>query len=263
METETLMPENNTNSSVLYSVEGSVARITLNRPERRNALNDELIGGIKVALHTAEEDDNVRVVLITGAGQDFCSGADLSALRKISAASITENTNDARSLFELFVLMRQLSVPVVAAVHGRALAGGCGLASAADLVLATQSARFGYPEVKIGFVPAMVMAIAKRNVSEKQAFELLTRGSEISAQRAYEIGLVNQVFADETFGSDVENYVSAFEQMSKSAVALCKGLLYQIDGLSFREAIETGVDVNVIARLSRDCQEGIARFLKK
>jgi methylglutaconyl-CoA hydratase len=137
------------------------------------------------------------------------------------------------------------------------------LASAADLVLATQSARFGYPEVKIGFVPAMVMAIAKRNVSEKQAFELLTRGSEISAQRAYEIGLVNQVFADETFGSDVENYVSAFEQMSKSAVALCKGLLYQIDGLSFREAIETGVDVNVIARLSRDCQEGIARFLKK
>lgn len=257
------MPENNTNSSVLYSVEGSVARITLNRPEKRNALNDELIGGIKVALHTAEEDDNVRVVLITGAGQDFCSGADLSALRKISAASITENTNDARSLFELFVLMRQLSVPVVAAVHGRALAGGCGLASAADLVLATQSARFGYPEVKIGFVPAMVMAIAKRNVSEKQAFELLTRGSEISAQRAYEIGLVNQVFADETFGSDVENYVSAFEQMSKSAVALCKGLLYQIDGLSFREAIETGVDVNVIARLSRDCQEGIARFLKK
>lgn len=257
------MPENNTNSSVLYSVEGSVARITLNRPEKRNALNDELIGGIKVALHTAGEDDNVRVVLITGAGQDFCSGADLSALRKISAASITENTNDARSLFELFVLMRQLSVPVVAAVHGRALAGGCGLASAADLVLATQSARFGYPEVKIGFVPAMVMAIAKRNVSEKQAFELLTRGSEISAQRAYEIGLVNQVFADETFGSDVENYVSAFEQMSKSAVALCKGLLYQIDGLSFREAIETGVDVNVIARLSRDCQEGIARFLKK
>jgi methylglutaconyl-CoA hydratase len=263
METETLMPENNTNSSVLYSVEGSVARITLNRPEKRNALNDELIGGIKVALHTAGEDDNVRVVLITGAGQDFCSGADLSALRRISAASITENTNDARSLFELFVLMRQLSVPVVAAVHGRALAGGCGLASAADLVLATQSARFGYPEVKIGFVPAMVMAIAKRNVSEKQAFELLTRGSEISAQRAYEIGLVNQVFADETFGSDVENYVSAFEQMSKSAVALCKGLLYQIDGLSFREAIETGVDVNVIARLSRDCQEGIARFLKK
>lgn len=257
------MPENNANSSVLYSVEGSVARLTLNRPEKRNALNDELISGIKLALHTVGEDDNVRVVLITGAGQDFCSGADLSALRKISEASITENANDARSLFELFVLMRQLSVPVVAAVHGRALAGGCGLASAADLVLATQSARFGYPEVKIGFVPAMVMAIAKRNVSEKQAFELLTRGGEITAQRAYEIGLVNQVFADENFGTEIENYVSTFEKMSKSAVTLCKSLLYQIDGLSFREALETGVDVNVIARLSTDCQEGIARFLKK
>lgn len=256
------MPEN-ANSSVLYSVEGSVARITLNRPDKRNALNDELIGGIKLGLNDAGQDDAVRVVLITGAGQDFCSGADLSALRKISEASITENANDARSLFELFVLMRQLSVPVVAAVHGRALAGGCGLASAADLVLATQSARFGYPEVKIGFVPAMVMAIAKRNVSEKQAFELLMRGGEITAQRAYEIGLVNQVFADDTFGTEVENYVSAFVKMSKSAVALCKGLLYQIDGLSFREALETGVDVNVIARLSRDCQEGIARFLKK
>lgn len=255
------MPENN--SSVLYSVEGSVARITLNRPDKRNALNDELISGIKRGLRNAGEADAVRVVLITGAGKDFCSGADLSALRKISEASITENANDARSLLELFVLMRQLSVPVVAAVHGRALAGGCGLASAADLVLATESARFGYPEVKIGFVPAMVMAIAKRNVSEKQAFELLTRGGEITAQRAYEIGLVNQVFADETFGREVENYVRAFEKMSKSAVALCKGLLYQIDGLSFREAIETGVDVNVIARLSRDCQEGIARFLNK
>ena len=137
------------------------------------------------------------------------------------------------------------------------------MASAADLVLATQSARFGYPEVKIGFVPAMVMAIAKRNVSEKQAFELLTRGGEITAQRAYEIGLVNQVFAEETFGTEVENYVGTFEKMSRSAVALCKGLLYQIDGLSFREALETGVDVNVIARLSSDCQEGIARFLKK
>lgn len=257
------MPENNANSSVLYSVEGSVARITLNRPEKRNALNDELISGIKLALHTVGEDDNVRVVLITGAGQDFCSGADLSALRKISEASITENANDARSLFELFVLMRQLSVPVVAAVHGRALAGGCGLASAADLVLATQSARFGYPEVKIGFVPAMVMAILRRNVSEKQAFELLTCGGEITAQRAYEIGLVNQVFADENFGTEIENYVSTFEKMSKSAVTLCKSLLYQIDGLSFREALETGVDVNVIARLSTDCQEGIARFLKK
>ena len=257
------MPEANPNDAMLYSIDGSVARITLNRPDKRNALNDDLIAGIKLGLIKAVGDEAVRVVVISGAGPDFCSGADLSALQKISEATISDNAADARLLLELFTLMRELPVPVVAAVHGRALAGGCGLASAADLVLAAQSARFGYPEVKIGFVPAMVMAILKRNVSEKQAFELLTRGGEINAQRAYEVGLVNQVFADETFATDVTAYVSVFEKMSKSAVALSKALLYQIDGMPFREAIETGVDVNLIARLSKDCQEGIAKFLKK
>lgn len=257
------MPEANPNDAMLYSIDGSVARITLNRPDKRNALNNELIAGIKLGLTKAAGDKSVRVVVISGAGPDFCSGADLSALQKISEATISDNTADARLLLELFTLMRELPVPVVAAVHGRALAGGCGLASAADLVLAAQSARFGYPEVKIGFVPAMVMAILKRNVSEKQAFELLTRGGEINAERAYEVGLVNQVFADETFATDVTAYVSVFEKMSKSAVALSKKLLYQIDGMAFQEAIETGVDVNLIARLSKDCQEGIAKFLKK
>ena len=250
-------------SAVLYAIEGSIVRITLNRPAKRNALNDELIAGLKSSLRRAAADDSIRAVVISGAGQDFCSGADLSALQKISESTIAENSADARSLMELFTLMRELSIPVVAAVHGRALAGGCGLASAADLVLATESARFGYPEVKIGFVPAMVMAILKRNVSEKQAFELLTTGNEITAQRAYELGLVNQVFPDKSFMSDVESYVSVFERMSKSAVSLSKTLLYQIDGMAFREAIETGVDVNVIARLSADCQQGIAKFLKK
>src|SRR5215207_7305012 len=176
---------------VLYSVEVSVARITLNRPEKRNALNDAVIAGIKEGLRKASVDENVRVVVINGAGKDFCSGADLSALQKIGGASVAENSEDARSLLELFLLIRQLSVPVVAAVTGRALAGGCGLASACDLVLASASARFGYPEVKMGFVPAMVMAILRRNVSEKRAFELITRGEEISANEAKEIGLVN------------------------------------------------------------------------
>ena len=257
------MPEENQTNATLYAVAGSIARITLNRPEKRNALNDELIAGIKIGLRAAADDPAVRAALICGAGKDFCSGADLSALQKISEASITENADDAHLLMELFTLMRELPIPVIAAVQGRALAGGCGLASAADLVLAAESARFGYPEVKIGFVPAMVMAILKRNVSEKQAFELLTRGGEISARRAYEVGLVNQVFADDVFDIEVQSYVSVFEKMSKSAVALSKALLYQIDGLAFREAIETGADVNVIARLSEDCQQGIARFLKK
>lgn len=257
------MPEENRMNATLYAVEGSIARITLNRPEKRNALNDEVIAGIKSGLRAAAADPSVRAVLISGAGKDFCSGADLSALQKISEATITENAADARSLMDLFTLMRELPVPLIAAVQGRALAGGCGLASAADLVLAAESARFGYPEVKIGFVPAMVMAILKRNVSEKQAFELLTRGGEISARRAYEIGLVNEVYADDAFETEVQAYASVFEKMSKSAVALSKALLYQIDGVAFREAIETGADINVIARLSEDCQQGIAGFLKK
>ena len=248
---------------ILYSVDNSVASITLNRPEKRNALNDELIAAIKQGLEQAAADESVRVIVISGAGKDFCSGADLAAIQKIAQASVADNAEDARSLLELFLLMRQIPVPVVAAVKGRALAGGCGLASACDLVLASQSARFGYPEVKIGFVPAMVLAILRRNVSEKRAFELLTRGAEIGAIQAMHFGLVNEIFTDETFEKDVANYVAEFRKMSRSAVALTKSLLYQVDGLAFREALETGADVNVIARLTEDCQQRIARFLNK
>ena len=176
------------NQPILLTIDGTVARITLNRPEKRNALNDAVIEGLKSALHKADQEPSVRAVVITGAGQDFCSGADLEALRRIAGASVSDNADDAHSLMELFVLIRQVTVPIVAAVRGRALAGGCGLASACDIVLATESARFGYPEVKIGFVPAMVMAILRRNVSEKRAFELLTRGSEISAKDRWRSG---------------------------------------------------------------------------
>ncbi|PYS33144.1 MAG: hypothetical protein DMF75_10275 [Acidobacteria bacterium] len=149
--------------SVLYEVDDAIARITLNRPERRNALNAEIIAALKVALRRADHDQDVRAVILTGAGSDFCSGADLQALQQISTASVSENLEDAHSLMEIFTLIRQVRVPMVAAVRGRALAGGCGLATACDLVLAARSARFGYPEVKIGFVPAMVTAILRRN----------------------------------------------------------------------------------------------------
>jgi methylglutaconyl-CoA hydratase len=248
---------------VLYSVEGAVARITLNRPEKRNALNDALIAGLKEKLREASNSDEVRVIVIAGAGKDFCSGADLSALQKIARATVDENAEDARSLLELFFLIRQIPVPVVAAVTGRALAGGAGLASACDLVVASASARFGYPEVKIGFVPAMVMAILRRNVSEKRAFALVTRGAEITAQEAQAFGLVNEVFADESFEREVALYVSEFAKLSRSAVSLTKTLLYQMDGLSFSAALQTGADVNVIARLTKDCQERVAKFLAK
>lgn len=248
---------------VLYAVENSVARITLNRPEKRNALNDKLVAELKESLRRADADDSIRACIVTGAGADFCSGADLAALQKISESSIVENLADAESLGELFTLIRRVKVPVVAAVRGRALAGGCGLAMGCDIVLAAESARFGYPETRIGFVPAMVAAIVKRNVSEKRAFEILTLGGEIGAAEAVSLGLVNKVFADESFASEVENFVAGFERVSRSAVMLTKRLLYRIDGTNFDEAIASGAETNAIARMTEDCQAGIKRFLAK
>lgn len=250
-------------SVVLYELRDSIARITLNRPDKRNALSDAVIDGLKKALRDADRDENVRVVILSGAGADFCSGADLSALQKISSASVSENLADARSLMELFVLIREVRVPVIAAVRGRALAGGCGLALACDMVLAESSARFGFPEVKLGFVPAMVMAILRRNVSEKKAFELIALGGEISAQEAASIGLINRAFEPTDFELQVQSLAERLAKLSPSALSLSKNLLYKTDGLSFTEALESGVDVNVIARMSEDCKKGIARFLQK
>jgi methylglutaconyl-CoA hydratase len=248
---------------VIYAIDGAVALITLNRPDKRNALNDALVASLKEALQQADDNEAVRAVVITGAGADFCSGADLAALQKISESSIVENLEDAQSLMELFALIRRVRVPVVAAVRGRALAGGSGLATACDIVLAARSAVFGYPEVKIGFVPAMVMAILRRNVSEKRAFELLTRGAQISADEAERIGLINHVFDDDAFDANIKAYAHEFENASRSAVMLTKRLLYHIDGMTFDAALHSGVETNAIARMTEDCQKGIARFLKK
>lgn len=251
------------NATVLYSLEGAIARITLNRPEKRNALNHTLIAGLESALRRAHHDEDVRVVVLSGAGSNFCSGADLAALQKISTASVAENLEDARSLMELFLLIREVRVPVIAAVQGRALAGGCGLALACDMVLASRSARFGFPEVKIGFVAAMVMAILRRSTSEKRAFELLTLGTDIGAEEAQAYGLVNRVLDDEAFEDEVDAFVRQFERVSGSAVRLSKQLFYEGDAMTFKDALECGVDTNVIARMTEDCRKGIERFLKK
>jgi methylglutaconyl-CoA hydratase len=248
---------------ILYCVENRIARVTLNRPDKRNALDAEIVAEIKAALRQAASDENVRVVLISGAGKDFCSGADLAALQQISTATVMENVADARNLGELFVQMRNHPRPVIAAVRGRALAGGCGIATACDLVLAAESAQFGYPEVNIGFIPAMVMAILRRSVSEKRAFELITRGEILKAQTACDIGLINRVFADEEFAEKVEEYVAQLAAKSASAVSLSKNLLYHMDAMSFETALEAGVQLNAITRMTEDCKQGVERFLKK
>jgi methylglutaconyl-CoA hydratase len=250
-------------SELLTTDDGPIRYLILNRPEKRNALNDALVAALKQALLKADADDNLRAIVIKGAGKDFCSGADLSALQKISESNYEENLEDARGLAELFSIIRNVKIPVVSAVHGRALAGGCGLATGCDIVLSTDTARFGYPEVKIGFVPAIVTAILQRNVSEKQAFELITQGFEFSAAEAKGYGLVNRIFAETTFEADVRNYVAVYEKVSRSAVMLSKKLLYEMDGMPFDDALELGSEINAAARMTDDCKAGIEKFLKK
>ena len=250
-------------SEILTSTENKILSVTLNRPEKRNALNDALINSLKDVLREADRDENLRAIVLKGAGADFCSGADLSALQKISESDVLENLADAENLAELFRQIRKIKIPVIAAVRGRALAGGCGLATACDLVVAAKSARFGYPEVRIGFVPAMVMAILRRNLPEKRSFELITQGFDFSSDEAERIGLINRVFDDETFDEDVNTYVSAYQKVSRSAVVLSKKLLYQMDGMTFETALESGAQINTIARQTEDCRRGIAKFLKK
>lgn len=243
---------------ILYSVSEGIARVTLNRPEKRNALDAQMIAELKDALAAAMD---TRVVLLRGAGADFCSGADLAALSRENG--ILEGLAYARSIGELFVQMRRHPRPIVAAVTGRALAGGCGLATACDIVLAAESAQFGYPEVNIGLVPAIVMAILRRSVPEKRAFELIAGGEAIGAPAALEAGLINRVFPDTEFEDSVSAWISKLAAKSASAISLSKRLLYHMDAMAFESAIEAGVEVNAIARMTDDCRRGLERFLKK
>jgi methylglutaconyl-CoA hydratase len=248
---------------ILYEMRDGVARITLNRPDKRNALDGELVAELKAAFSASASDDACRVILLAGAGTDFCSGADLANLKKTAQNSVLENMADARSTADLFLMMRNHPRPVIAVVQGRALAGGCGIATACDIILAAQSAQFGYPEVNIGFVPAMVMAILRRSVSEKAAFELVVTGETVSATRAHELGLVHRVFADAQFSAEVETYVAKLAAKSASAVMLSKRLMYNMDSMSFEAALQAGVEINAIARQTEDCRKGVEKFLKK
>jgi methylglutaconyl-CoA hydratase len=248
---------------IIYEVRDGIARVTLNRPEKRNALDGGLISELKQAMTSSAGDPQCCVVLLRGAGTDFCSGADLSALEKTAQAGVLDNMADARSTAELFLMMRNHPHPVIGAVHGRALAGGCGIATACDIILASESAQFGYPEVNIGFVPAMVMAILRRSVSEKAAVELVVSGDLISAGRAHELGLVHHVYADKQFAAEAEAYAARLASKSASAITLSKRLLYNMDSMSFEAALEAGVEINAIARMTDDCRRGVERFLKK
>lgn len=243
--------------------ERGIATVVLDRPERRNALNAALVAEVRRALEELATDEEVRVVALRGAGPDFCAGADLREVRESVEAGVMTSLRDAQVLGDLFVEMRRMRPPIVALVQGRALAGGCGLATACDLVVAAESARFGYPEVRLGFVPAMVMSILRRSVGETRAFELVALGLTIDADAAREYGIVNRVFADGEFEEGCDGFLADLAERSASAVALTKRLLYQIDGVDFESAIRTGADVNALARLTDDCRAGIEGFLDR
>jgi methylglutaconyl-CoA hydratase len=240
-----------------------VATVSLNRPDKRNALSAELVDELADAIGWADSDERIRVIMLRGEGKDFCAGADLAALSEMMEESVEEQLIDADALGDLFMIMRRVEKPVVAAVQGHALAGGCGLATACDIVLAADDAKFGYPEVKIGFVPAMVIAMLRRAVGEKRAFDLVTTGRIIDAETAERYGIVHHVFPAADFEESAQLFVEELGERSASAIALCKRLIYQTERHSFEAAIRAGAEMNVLARLTEDYKEGVRGFVEK
>lgn len=243
--------------------DGAIARITLARPEKKNALDHEMVHELLQALTSSAQHTGTRVVVLAADGPDFCAGADLAALAGMLDASPAEHHADAEALGQVFVAMREMPKPVIAVVRGRALAGGAGLATAADLVLAHEGAQFGYPEVLVGFVPAMVMTMLRRAVGEKRAYDLVATGRRIDAHEAERIGLVSRVLADADFDATVAKIVSGIADSPPSAESLTKTLFYQLDGLGFREGIAAGARTNVTSRGTRDFREGVLRFVNR
>ena len=252
-----------TEPAILTASENGVLGITLNRPAKRNALSSEMIELLHQALSRADLDRDVRVVLIRGAGKDFCAGADLDELLASADKSEADNVASALRLGALFERLRALPQPVVALVQGRALAGGAGLATACDLLVASESAQLGYPEIQRGFVPAMVTTLLRRLAGEKLALDLILTGRVLTAAEALAAGLVSRVVPDDQLEHEGRALAASLAGSSPSALALTKRLFYELDGASVAEGIELGARVNAVARSTPDFKEAIARFLRK
>lgn len=236
---------------------------TLNRPEKKNAIDSRMMDELATLFERAELEAAVRVVVLRGAGKDFCAGMDLTELLESADRTVEQNRAAALRFGGVFLQMRSLPKPVIAVVQGRALAGGCGLATACDLVLAADSAQFGYPEVQRGFVPALVMNMLRRAVGEKIAFDLSATGRLMTAREAERAGLVSRVLPDAEFEAEAEHIVRGIAALSPTALALTKQQLYRLDGVSFEEGIRLSADVNAVSRTTPDFRAAIAAFLKK
>jgi methylglutaconyl-CoA hydratase len=245
------------------TLESAVLTLTLDRPDKRNALSAALIEALHAALERADLDADVRVVVLRGAGRDFCAGADLDELLASADLTLAENEAAALRLGNLFERMRRLPKPVVAVVQGRALAGGAGLVTACDLAIAGAGAQIGYPEIQRGFVPAMVMTLLRRAVGEKRALDLVLTGRVLSAAEAQAAGLLGRVVPDEELERAAGALVSALAVASASALALTKQLFYELDGRSLEDGVALGARVNAVARQTPDFRAAIARFLER
>lgn len=245
-----------------YSVQDGIGIIAMNRPEKRNALSAEMVGALRTAFRTAEADEHVRVVVLKGNGPAFCAGADLAYLQQITENSPMENLADSTALMEMMQGIVDLSKPVIAMVHGPAIAGGCGLATVCDLVIAAEDkALFGYSEVKIGFIPAIVMVYLLRKVGDTQARRLVLTAENISAREAERIGLITFVVPDDQLEQHTMDVARKISGNSASAMALSKEMLSNLHGMSMDAGLRYAASMNALARQTEDCKAGIARFL--
>jgi methylglutaconyl-CoA hydratase len=246
---------------VLYSHREPAAVVTINRPDKRNALSRDLIAGLLVAFSRAADDPAARCVILTGNGPAFCAGMDLDELRGTLGEQSMMVWDDARKLSALYELIYTLPKPTVAAVNGAAVAGGAGLVTACDLAVAVPGAKFGYPEVRRGLVAAMVMPHLLRHVGERAARWMLLTGELIAADAALRLGLVNEVVAPEQLMPTAETWAGYLAQGGPKALATTKELLRQCS----RQAmpVEELADASAEPRLSDECRGGLAAFFDK
>jgi enoyl-CoA hydratase/carnithine racemase len=238
-------------SELLIENRGAVRVLTMNRPDKRNALNQALTQALLDGLQAAEADESVRSIVLTGAGPAFCAGADLSEFKDLTPDNAQLVERRAELTMKLQGICSQLSKPVVTAVNGAAMGGGAGLALAGDVALMASTARLGYPEVKHGIVAAVVMANLVRNVGRKAAFELVAAGEPVDAERALALGLVNRVSAPDALMADALAVAEKFAAVARPAMAATKQLFYRVVDLPFAQALEEGRDVNKRMRAFR------------
>lgn len=250
---------------VLLSEQNGVHFIlTLNRPEKRNALNHELISALTSELNQVKNLDSVKTVTIRANGSVFCSGADLEMLREISGFSEKENLADTQAIADLLELLYTFPKPVIAEVQGDAFAGGCGLATVCDFVFAAETANFAYPEVKIGFIPAIVSWFLIHKIGEGKARELLLTGRLVQAPEAQRLGLINFIADSGQLPFEVDVFRSNLvSTVSVNSIAETKMLMAGLQGQSLKEGLKMAVKANVKIRQTADCKEGISAFLEK